>query len=146
MATPVWTFNVNYVIKRTRRVDRVRVDLGVGYMKTVIKTLAGTTARADGTGSVTIYKGQNIFALNVNRKSYDGSADFITILDFLQLRVDNNDEAFFFYHPDELFPPDATGVNTTGRYKVQCLQDIGDVLTHLKVHNFTTLIFEETFF
>ncbi len=146
MATPVWTFNVNYVIKRTRRVDRVRIDMGVGYMKTVIKTLAGTTARADGTGSVTLYKGQNIFALNVNKKSYDGSGDFITILDFLQARIDTNDEAFFFYHPDELFPPDATGVNTTGRYKVQFLQDIGDVLTHLKVHNFTNLIFEETFF
>jgi len=146
MATPVWTFNVNYVLKRTRRVDRVRVDLGVGYTKTVIKTLAGTVSRADGTGSVTLYKGQNIFTINVNRKQYDGAGDFITILDFLQARVDANDEAFFFYHPDELFPPDGTGVNTTGRYKVQFLQDIGDINTHLKVHNFTNLIFEESLF
>ena len=118
----------------------------MGYTKSVIKTLAGTTARADGTGSVTLYKGQNVFNVSVQRKQYDGSGDFITILDFLQARIDTNDEAFFFYHPDELFPPDGTGVNTTGRYKVQCFSDIGDVLTHLKVHNYLNLIFEETFF
>jgi len=145
MATPVWTYNINYVLSRTRKVDRVRVNMGVGYTKSVIKTLAGTTARADGTGSVTLYKGQNIFTVNVLKKRFDGDVLFNTILDFLQARVDANDEAFFFYHPDELFPPDATGVNTTGRYKVQFLQDIGDVLTHLKVHNFTNLVFEETF-
>lgn len=137
---------MNYVLRRTRRIDRVRVDLGVGYTKTVIKTLAGTTSRADGTGSVTLYKGQNTFAVNVQRRRYDGDTEFINILDFLQLRIDNNDEAFFFYHPDELFPPDSGGTNTTGRYKVQCFSDIQDINTHLKVHDFVNLIFEETFF
>ena len=37
---PVFNFLVNYVLQRTHRVDCVRMNLGVGFTKTVIKTSA----------------------------------------------------------------------------------------------------------
>lgn len=144
MPVPVFDFKINYALRRTRLVDRVRLDLGKGFTKTVIKTQAAT--RADGQGAVTSYKGQNIFDVPILKKDYDGDGKFKSILDFLQKRIDAGDEKFYFYHPDELFPPDATGVNTTGRYTVKFLGDLGDVLTKNKQHDFVNLTFEESLF
>lgn len=144
MAVPVWTFQTNFTLRRTRKVDRLRLELGAGFAKTVIKTQAAT--RADGQGGVTSYKGQNIFEVQVLKKDFDGDGKFKTVLDFLQKRIDAGDEAFYFYHPDELFPADGTGVNTTGRYKVKFLGDLGDVLNKNKQHDFVNLVFEESLF
>ena len=141
MATPVWTFSTSYPFNRVRHVDRVRVNLGVGFDKTVIKTPA--VARADGTGSVSSYRGQNVFSITVLRKNFNGDEQFKDILQFLQARLDAGDEAFFFYYPDELVVPDPTGVNATGRYLVKFLGDFQDVLTNLPRHDIVGLVFEE---
>lgn len=142
MPIPVWTFATHYPLPRKRLVDRIRTDLGVGFAKTVIKT--PTATRADGQGTISSYRAQNVFGpLTVLRKNFDGDNQAKDVIAFLQLRVDNGDEAFYFYYPDELVTPDPTGVNTTGRYLVKFLGDISDVLTHLKRHDFHGLIFEE---
>lgn len=141
MATPVWTFPTSYPFTRVRSVDRVRVNMGRGFDKTVIKTPLAT--RADGTGSVGSYRGQNVFSITVLRKNFNGDEQFKDILQFLQARVDAGDEAFFFYYPDELVVPDPTGANPTGRYLVKFLGDIQDVLINLTRHNVIGLVFEE---
>ena len=142
MAVPVFDFILNYPVRRTREVDRIRLNMGKGHTKTAIKSTA--QSRADGQGAVSSYKGQNIFEFPLLKKNYGGNAQFKSILAFLQARIDAGDEAFYFYYPGERSTPDATGVDTTGRYLVQFLSPLGDVLTHSTKHNFN-LKFEETF-
>lgn len=144
MSIPVLDVVLTYPVRRHRKTDTRRLDMGVGYTKTAEKTIA--QSRADGKGTISSYKGQNIFTISITRKHFDGDGKFKTILGFLQQRIDNGREPFYFYHASERTTPDPTGADTTGRYKVKFLGEIEDVLTNLKRHDFTDIVLEESFF
>ena len=140
MALTVWLWAPWYPVKTQRIYDEVRLDLGSGHQKFAQNMTA--VSRADGTGSVSSYKGINAFHLLFDRRNYGGDELFKTVLDFVQARKEDN-SAFYFYHPAELVTPDPTAVNTTGRYIVRIAESRVDLeMTHLTVFRIR-LIFTE---
>lgn len=137
----VFTWTHDYPMNWERVYDETVLDLGSGVKKTAMNEIPRN--RADGTGSVSSYKGTNVFTIRLNRKTFDGDAEFKEILDFLQARKEANNEAFYIYNPVERTTPDATGTDTTGRYLVQFTGKIAATLTYLKSFNYADLRLEE---
>lgn len=82
--------------------------------------------RPDGKGSTATYRGLNHFTIQFNRTRVGDLAD--DVWEFLITQLDNLNEPFYFYNPQEYTPPDLSGVVTTGRYLVK-LADPNQVLS-----------------
>ncbi len=82
--------------------------------------------RSDGSGNSADYKGLNKFTIRFNRYRV-GSTIGDGVWSFLMQQLDNLNEPFYFYNPQEYTPPDLSGIVLTGRYLVK-LADPNQVL------------------
>lgn len=144
MPIPVFTYVDGYPTRVKRVVSRKVFDLGAGYIDSVQSEIAHS--RADGKGTVSSYKGTNVFTVTLPASEFEATGGFKDILAFLQARVDAGDEAFYFYMtPTERATADATGADTAGRYLVKFLDDIEFLLEQLEIYRFAQLTFREVF-
>ena len=133
----VWIYGYMAPLRITRKVDKSIAQCGAGYAKIALHSPA--VSRADGTGSVSSYRGQNILNLRVDTRT---PAQAITIIDFLQGRIDEGYTAFQIYNVAER-DTDATGSATTGMYWCQFLGDLTQVIQDSQKYDFVDLVFEE---
>ena len=133
----VWIYGYQAPLRITRKVDKSIAKCGAGYAKVVLHSPA--VSRADGTGSVSSYRGQNI--LNV-RVDLVAPASATAIIDFLQGRIDEGYASFQIYNVVER-APDATGSATTGMYWCKFLGDLTQVIKDAQRYDFIDLVFEE---
>jgi hypothetical protein len=102
--------------------------MGDGYSQTISEEPSFT--RADGVGKIGTHFGVNRFTLSFPLELSDLGAVQRTaniLWDFFRDRLNNNNEAFYYYNPSEA-SIDLTGVSTVGRYLVQ-LEDPNEVLS-----------------
>jgi hypothetical protein len=78
-----------------------------------------SSLRANGSGGVESYKGINVFKVNFKRTMVGDEKLADLLWKFFLARLDNGNEAFYFYNPTERALPDLSGVASTGRYLVK---------------------------
>jgi len=133
----VWTYGFQAPLKIVRKVDKSVTTQGSGYVKTVIHSPA--VSRADGTGSVSSYRGQNIFSVKLDTRT---SAQANNIIDFLQARLGSGCSSFQIYNPAER-STDSSGSALTGMYWVKFLGDMSWIVQEALYQDFVDLVFEE---
>lgn len=133
----VWTFGYMAPLQITRVLDEAVVRTGAGFSKTAI--FSPSIVRADGTGSSSPYRGQNIFTVRVDVRDASATND---IIDFLQARVDSGRTSFQFYNVRER-AVDSSGAAATGMYWVKFLGNMSQVIREAQLSDFVDLVFEE---
>jgi hypothetical protein len=122
----VLTYVPDFVLNHGITRQFIQNDYGDGYFQ--LMTMEAAYSRADGMGAVASHKGLNWFTINYH-SALSGSGNLAyNVWAFFLARLDANNESFYFYNPKEKDPPDATGVDTTGRYLVR-LANPNDVLS-----------------
>jgi len=157
MSVPVFTWEYDYGERITRKYDKTVIELAPGCRKVVSRDIAQT--RADGTGSISSYGGQNVFTIRIGKANYDGDQKFRNILDFLQAREDDGLPFYFYNLIENKVPSTWTGdtasgptadpagnlcTNTTGRYLVRIFGEISWVLEQKALIGID-VTFEESF-
>ena len=149
-----WLFMPTLGVQVTRRVSRIRVDTAPGHIYTRITS--PSYLQADGQQGTSTYRGVHSFALTFATREIRATLDSMIL--FLQARIDEGDTSFYFYLPSEndviatwtgevsSSGTDSRGqavTNSTGRYLVKCLSEIGWVQTTWRLGDFTSLNFEQ---
>ncbi len=159
MPVPVWTWEYDFPLPGEREYEEVEIPGSPGYERGVIRGPANS--RADGTGSVSSYRGRNVFQITVKDVLPFGAMDYFSeILDFLQARKDAGNEAFYWYNALEndcmatwtgdtaSSGTNGAGVavtNETGRYKVRFYGKLPWNHNQPRVADIGVLAFHEVF-
>jgi hypothetical protein len=137
MTIPVLPYQSSFPLTHSLSRDFIINGMGDGYEQTITEEPRFT--RADGTGSITSNFGVNHFDLTFPIALIDNGAvqRLASLLwDFFRERLENNNEAFYYYNPAENLDIDLTGADPIGRYLV-ILDNPNEVLSREYFQAFT---------
>lgn len=141
MPTPVWIWRCSAPAEHEIEFSETQVSCGPGYERTVMSETAHY--RADGSGQLASHYGRHVFTVPMRTQDYT-AGDFAAIWRFLIARKNAGNEAFYFYNYPERSTPDATGVDTAGRYLVRHFETIKGTIIGRQYYDLA-LVFREVF-
>ena len=116
--TPVFIYPPSYPLQHGIVREFIENDLGDGYGQTISSEFP--YERADGIGGVASHYGLNVFSIRFPRTLKGTGNLAYNLWEFIRTRLENDNEAFYFYNPSETLTPDPNGLNPIGRYLVRC--------------------------